>query len=115
MDTSISSWMLLFFILGLAVSLFKVYSFLPTKQLEDDDRTEKAQNELILLMLKVIKENKGAIDEDQLFLSMTKDESFNSKLFWRFNLNRLNHLLRTYYLKNVECSSIKDIYKKISS
>lgn len=106
--------MMIFFILLLIVSIWKIYVFLPTKQLEDDDRTQLAQNELLSLMLKTIKEKNGDLDENELFLSMTKDESFNSELFWRFNLNRLNHLLSFYYIEN-DCSTIKDIYKSISS
>jgi hypothetical protein len=87
---------------------------LPEKQLADDDTTEKATAALEALMIKIIRQNRGEIDEKSLFFEMSKDEDFDSKLFWRFNLNRLKHLLSTYYAKYPNTSSIGDIYKNLN-
>nr|WP_275755458.1 hypothetical protein [Sulfurimonas sp. SAG-AH-194-C21] len=102
--------MLLFFLLFLTLSIWKIWAFLPNEQLVDDDRTEGSQEELISLMLKVIKDKKGNIQEDELLYAMKKDKDFNAKLFWRFNQNRLKHLLDSFYIKNSNTQSIKDIY-----
>ena len=102
--------MLVFFILFLVMSIWKIWAFLPNKQLADDDKTEDSENELKSLMMKVIRENKGEIDEKELFLQMSKDESFNSELFWRFNLNRLKQILNVYYMQNPDTQDIKGIY-----
>jgi len=110
MEISTSTWMLVFFILFLVMSIWKIWAFLPNKQLADDDKTEDSENELKSLMLKVIRENRGEIDEKELFLQMSKDENFNSELFWRFNLNRLKQLLNVYYMQNPSTQNIKDIY-----
>jgi len=110
MEISTSTWMLIFFILFLVMSIWKIWAFLPNKQLADDDKTEESENELKSLMMKVIKENKGEIDEKELFLLMSKNESFNSELFWRFNLNRLKQVLNVYYMKNPNIQDIKGIY-----
>jgi hypothetical protein len=105
-----STWMMLFFLLSLGASIWKIWAFLPNKELEDDDKTEEAESALKRLMLKVIVEKKGELTNQELFIMMTEDSEFDSKLFWRFNLNRLNHLLRAYYRENPEVSSIKEIY-----
>ena len=110
MEISTSTWMLIFFILFLVMSIWKIWAFLPNKQLADDDKTENSENELKSLMMKVIRENRGEIDEKELFLLMSKDESFNSELFWRFNLNRLRQILNVYYMQNPTTQDIKGIY-----
>jgi len=113
MGLDLSSWMLIAFIIFLVLSIWKIYAFLPNKQLQDDDTTKESQNELIKLMLKVIKQNGGDIDAKNLYIKMTEDEDFDSEHFWRFNHNRLNQLLNIYYSQNNGISSIKDIYKSI--
>jgi hypothetical protein len=106
--------MLIFFVLFLILSIWKIYAFLPNKQLEDDDRTKEAHEELKSLMFKVIKDNKGNLNNKELFLAMLEDENFDSQLFWRFNHNRLNQLINQYYIENPHAKSIMDIYKDIS-
>ncbi len=115
MEFSISTWMMIFFILFMGIGMWKVYPFLKNKQLPDDDKTQEAHKELIRLMLKVIEEKKGKLDNQKLFLYMLEDESFDSKLFWRFNHNRLNQLLNQYYIENPHTQNIMDIYKSITS
>jgi len=110
MEFDTSFWMMFAFILFMVMGIWKIWAFLPTKQLADDDKTEKAEHELLHLMLKVIKEKKGDIKSNELFIYIQEDEEFDSKLFWRFNHNRLNQLLNKYYIEHSECSSIQDIY-----
>ena len=110
MQLSISTWMMIFFILSLVVSLWKVYAFLPNKQLEDDDKNNEATSLLNTLMLKIIVKKEGNITVSNLLTAMKEDESFNKTLFWRFNENRLKQLLNAYYSDNSNTSSIKNIY-----
>lgn len=104
-----STWMMLFFVLSLVVSIWKIYAFLPNKQLEDDDTTKEAQEELQRIMIKVIKQNGADLDVKKLFELMKDNEEFDKKRFWRFNENRLNQLLLHYFLQNPSIKSIKDI------
>ena len=104
MKIDTETWMMLFFILFLLISIWKIWAFLPNKQLDDDDKTEEATQELKRLMYKIIEEKKGEITTKELFQEINKDEDFDSKLFWRFNLNRLNQLLGN--------QTIEDIYKE---
>ena len=112
-ELSTSTWMFLFFILFLIASVWKIWAFLPNKQLADDDTTKEATASLEKLMLKVIQNKEGKLNEKELFFEMSKNEDFESQLFWRFNLNRLNHLLLSYYAKNPNTSTIVDIYQNI--
>ncbi|MCW8895971.1 MAG: hypothetical protein OQK48_08495 [Sulfurimonas sp.] len=113
MQFNTSTIMMIFFILLLIVSIWKIYAFLPNKPLADDDTTQESQDELMNLMLKVIKENHGAVDVNELLVKMETDEDFNSERFWRFNLNKLNQLLNSYYIKNPNAKSISDIYQDL--
>ncbi len=111
MELSTSTLMLIFFIIFLILSIWKIWAFLPNKQLADDDRTEESEKELLRIVFKVIQENKGNLTNQELFFKIEEDETFDSQLFWRFNLNRLNQLLKSYYQNNPNISSIKDIYE----
>jgi membrane protein implicated in regulation of membrane protease activity len=93
MKLDTSTWMMLFFIFFLIISIWKIWAFLPNKQLADDDKTEESTAELKRLLMKIIKEKKGKITLEELFHAISTDEEFDSKLFWRFNLNRLKQLL----------------------
>lgn len=110
-DTSF--WMMFAFILFMILGIWKIWAFLPTKQLKDDDTTEASQEELVALILKVIQEHKGNLTESELFVAIEKSESFDTKHYWRFNQNRLRHLLSKYYLQHPQCSTILDIYTEI--
>jgi cytoskeletal protein RodZ len=113
MELDLSSWMLIFFVVSLVVSIWKIYAFLPNKPLADDDTTKEAQDDLMKLVITVIKEN-DEIDEKNLYVKVIEHEAFDSKRFWRFNQNRLNQLLSKYYLQNEDINSIKDIKKEIT-
>ncbi|CAI6149489.1 MAG: hypothetical protein SPLUMA1_SPLUMAMAG1_00870 [uncultured Sulfurimonas sp.] len=56
MEVDIKTLMLLFFILFLTLSIWKIWDFLPNKQLKDDDKMKGSEDKLIVLMLKIIKE-----------------------------------------------------------
>ncbi len=112
MNIETETWMMIFFLLSLGASVWKISAFLPNKTLEDDDKTQEAKQALRYLMLKIIEEKKGEIQAQELFLAMTEHSDFDSKLFWRFNHNRLNQLLNEYYAENEKISSIKEIYAK---
>jgi hypothetical protein len=114
MQISTSTLMMIFFILFLVLSIWKIWAFLPNKQLADDDHTQEAQNALESLMIKVIQEKKGKCDPKELFFAMQEDPDFDSQLFWRFNHNRLNQLLKKYYIQNPDTHSIETIYKQLS-
>ena len=115
MEIDTSTWMLIFFVISLVASIWKIWAFLPNKPLADDDKTEESEKELLRIMLQVIKKHQGKLDEKELFLKISTHESFDSKLFWRFNLNRLKQLLNTYYLQNPDILSIMDIYESQNS
>ncbi|QSZ42483.1 hypothetical protein GJV85_10300 [Sulfurimonas aquatica] len=112
MEISTSSWMMIFFILALIISIWKIYAFLPNKQLVDDDRTKEQSDVLYTIMLDIIILKEGDLDEKELFEAMKNHASFDKDSFWRFNLNRLNLLLSNYYLKNPNVKNIKDIYEQ---
>ena len=111
MELSTSTIMLGFFIILLVLSIWKIWAFLPNEQLADDDTTPEAQAKLEALMLKVIDKKKGMLNEQELFEAMKADEEFDKKLFWRFNPNKLSHLLHAYYAKVANVDNIKSIYK----
>lgn len=93
MQLDTATWMMLFFILFLIISIWKIWAFLPNKTLSDDDKTQEATEELRRLMMKIIMQKKGEVNSQELFFAISEDSEFDSKLFWRFNLNRLNQLL----------------------
>ena len=88
--------MMLAFIAGLGLSAWKIYHFLPSKPLEDDDTTSSS----IEVLEKIMAEsNYAGITEEELFEKMRNHPEFDSKHFWRFNPNRLRHLIQDYRLK----------------
>ena len=113
MELDISSLMLIFFIIFLVISIWKIYAFLPNKELPDDDTTEESKIDLTNIVLKTIKNSDGKLSVDELFVKIESSEDFDSQRYWRFNKNRLNQLLNTYYIENPDTKSIEDIYKNI--
>ena len=114
MNFETSTLMMMFFIILFGISFWKIYAFLPNEKLSDDDTTEESYKELLNLMIKIIKDNDGKISSDELFDKMKNSDSFDNEHFWRFNKNRLNHLLASYYIKHPHTKSIEDIYKNAS-
>lgn len=115
MDISLSTWMMAAFLIALWVSIWKVYKFMPTKELSDDDTTSQAQTELMDLILKIIKGSNGELSEKELLDMVLQDEDFNKEHFWRFNENKLKQLLHVHYTKNPDTKNIKDIHRKLNS
>lgn len=115
MDLNTSTLMMIFFVGLLIISIWKIYAFLPNEQLADDDNTTEARDELIKVVLKVIQASDPKISLKELYEAVIEDESFDKKHFWRFNQNKLNHLLEYYYTKYPDTQSIEDIYKKLNS
>jgi cytoskeletal protein RodZ len=115
MKLDTSTWMMIFFIILLVVSIWKIYAFLPNKVLKDDDTTEASHEELEKVMLETLLKTGSHLTHKELYLEMTKDTNFNKKHFWRFNENKLNQLLTHYYMTHEGINSIKDIYNSISS
>lgn len=111
MELDKSTWMFISFVVLLVISIWKIYPFLPNRQLEDDDTTQESLDELTYLMLKIIKNHNGNIDSKNLYIKMIEDAEFDNQRFWRFNHNRLNQILNRYYTKN-KVHSIKEIYAK---
>ena len=111
MELNTSTLMLGSFIIMLVASIWKIWAFLPNKQLADDDTTQEAQAKLEAVMLKVIYEKEGKLNEKELFEAMQIDEEFDKELFWRFNLNKHINLLNAYYAKVPNVDSIEAIYK----
>jgi len=111
MNLSISNLMIIFFIISLVVSIWKIYAFLPNKELSDDDTTKESVEELQAIVLKVLKNSNGIVSYKELCLKVKEDESFDSEHFWRFNQNKLKQILNRYYLENKDISSLEDLYK----
>jgi len=110
MQVDTSTLMMIFFI----ISLWKVYVFLPNKQLHDDDRTKESKDELISIVLNIIKKDGKDLSLNDLFQKIKEDKNFDDKHYWRFNLNRLNQLLNSYYVNNPQTKSIADIHKNLN-
>ena len=114
MELDISSIMMGFFIILLILSIWKIYVFLPNKELEDDDSTQEAQENIKKVLLLVVKENRGDLTKTRLFLKMQEHKEFDTKKHWRFNENKLNQLLNYYYNENPQIKNIGDIYEKLT-
>lgn len=84
------------FIGGLALSLYKVYLFLPQKPLADDDTTPESVELLERIM---VESNQAGMSGEELYEQMLKHPEFDPKHFWRFNENRLHQLIAHYRLK----------------
>ena len=100
MDLDIQTWMMIFFILLVIVSFYKIRQFLPQEQLHDDDTTDEAQAKLELIAVKVIQNNKD-ISKVDLYEAIINDVSFDKEHFWRFNQNKSNQLLNALKVKGL--------------
>ena len=83
------------FVVMLVISIWKLYVFLPNKPLPNDERDPKSVQKLQQIMIECNQINPD-MDEETLFQKMTQHKDFDSKYYWRFNLNRLFHLIEDY-------------------
>jgi hypothetical protein len=113
MEISTSTWMMIAFVAGTALSIWKMYPFLVNRTLEDDDTGEEAHEYLVSHMCQVLKECKETPDVKELHEKMLAHEAFEKEKFWRFNLNKLNQLLNLHYANNPHLNSIEDIHKEL--
>ena len=113
MEISTSTWMMIAFIAGMVLSIWKMYPFLVNRTLEDDDTGEDAHNTLVELMHKVLEDEDKAPNAKELHEKMTSHADFDKEKFWRFNLNKLNQLLYRHYAKHPHLNSIEDIHKEL--
>lgn len=94
------TWMMIFFILLVIISFYKIRQFLPQEQLHDDDTTKEAQEKLETIAIKIINKNLD-INEVELFENIKNDASFDKEHFWRFNQNKSNQLLNALKVKGL--------------
>jgi len=87
------------FIVALIISIGKIYVFLPNKPLPNDERDPQSVQKLQKIMLECNQKN-PEMDVETLFQQMTQHNDFDPKYFWRFNLNRLVHLIEDYRFKD---------------
>ena len=113
MELETSTWMMIFFVISFVAAGWKIYAFLPNKQLEDDDTTKESQEDLLKVILKAIKESDGNLTSVELYEKVKNDDTFDEKRFWRFNQNKLNKLLDYYHLQTKTTKSIKDIHASL--
>ena len=98
MEFDTPTLMMLFFIIFLVLSIWKIYAFLPNKELPDDDTTEESKKDLTKIVLNTISNSNGKLSIDELFVKVEENEEFDAQRYWRFNKNRLNQLLNAYYI-----------------
>lgn len=85
------------FVAGLGLSVWKLYYFFPTKRLADDDTTPESVELLERIMIESYSEG---ISHTELYEAMQAHRDFDPKHFWRFNENRLRHLIEHYRFKD---------------
>lgn len=90
--------MILAFAGGLVLTLYKVYLFLPQKPLADDDTTPESVELLEKIMVETDR-NFPNLNDEALYHKMREHSLFDPKHFWRFNENRLRHLIHNYRIK----------------
>jgi hypothetical protein len=111
-EISTSTWMMIAFVAGTALSIWKMYPFLVNRTLEDDDTGEDAHNYLVAHMYKVLIECEEVPTNVELHKKMVDHCEFDKERFWRFNLNKLNQLLNIHFAKHPHLSSIEDLHKE---
>ena len=110
--TNIEIGMMVAFILALGFSGWKLYVFMPSEPLEDDDMNKVSTQALKTMMYDVIA--KGTFEKEAIVKKMQSHSMFEQKHFWRFNLNRLNQLLNSHYIEYPHHNSVKDIHKHLN-
>jgi hypothetical protein len=84
------------FVGGLGLAFWKLYLFFPKTPLADDDTTPESVKLLEKIM---VESNHEGMSEESLYAQMLKHPDFDPQHFWRFNENRLRHLIKNYRLK----------------
>ena len=110
MELNTSTWMMIAFVIGMILSMWKIYPFLVNRTLEDDDTGEDSHTLLVDIMYEVLKEFKKVPTLNELHDAIKAHEKFDTKKLWRFNPNKLNQLLNRHYLENEHLNSIADIH-----
>ncbi len=85
------------FIGGLGLAFWKLYLFFPKTPLADDDTTPESVELLEKIMVESYREG---ISLSDLYHAMQHHPEFDRKHFWRFNENRLRHLIDHYRFKD---------------
>ncbi len=109
--TNIEIGMMVAFILGVGLSGWKLYAFMPSKPLVDDDTNQDSTQTLKQIMYESI--SKGALEEEDLVEEMKSHPLFEKEHFWRFNLNRLRQLLGSHYIEHPEHQNIHHIHQHL--
>lgn len=86
------------FAAGLILTVWKLYAFLPVRRLSDDDTTPESV-ELLERIMRECDRNEPGLDDETLFQRMMAHPEFDSTHFWRFNENRLRHLIEHHRFK----------------
>jgi len=110
MKLDTSTWMMIAFVAGTILSIWKMYPFLVNRTLEDDDQGEDTHNLLVHIMYDVLKDLKEVPTLNELYDEMKKHKEFDEKKLWRFNPNKLQQLLNRHYLEKKHLNSIDDIH-----
>jgi len=106
---------LIAFVIGMILSMWKIYPFLVNRTLEDDDTGEDSHTLLVDIMYEVLKEFKKVPTLNELHDAIKAHEKFDTKKLWRFNPNKLNQLLNRHYLESEHLNSIEDIHHEAHS
>jgi len=114
MELDTSTWMMIAFVAGMILSIWKMYPFLVNRTLEDDDRGEDTHNLLVHIMYDVLKDFKETPTLNKLYDAMKEHEDFDEKKLWRFNPNKLQQLLNRHYIEKKHLNSIEDIHREVS-
>jgi len=85
------------FAAALGLSVWKLYYFFPNKPLADDDTTPES---VALLERIMVECDAPGLEHAQLYQKMLEHPEFDPKHFWRFNENRLLHLIEHYRFKH---------------
>lgn len=85
------------FIGGLGIGVLKLYSFFPSKPLKDDDTTPESVE---LLERVMVESYTAGMSHSELYDAMRSHPEFDPVHFWRFNENRLLHLIEHYRFKH---------------
>jgi len=115
MKLDTSTWMMIAFVLGMVLSIWKMYPFLVNRTLEDDDTGEDSHEFLVGVMHKTLQELEEVPTLNELHQKMTQHTEFDKERFWRFNPNKLNQLLHKHFTKFPHLNSIEDIHKELKS